>query len=96
MSALRVRHSGADIHVVMEDPPYHVDIDGVEETESTSANSLKGRPWVGIYFDCCGVYARVYRTTDGTAYHGRCPRCLRKIKLRVGSGGTDARFFTAE
>ncbi len=58
--------------------------------------SLQGRPWVGIRFDCCSVYARIYRNPEGTAYRGRCPRCLRSIRLAVGAGGTSARFFVAE
>jgi len=81
----------------MEEPPYHLDIDGLEgqsEGEPASAPA-RGRPWVGIRFDCCGVYARVYRNADGTAYHGACPRCLRRVTLRVDPGGTDARFFVA-
>jgi len=53
------------------------------------------RPWVGIRFECCGLYARVYRNRDGTRYEGRCPRCLRQVSLRVGPDGTSARFFRA-
>ena len=79
-------------------PPYRVDVDGVEDrTGRTSGRAnLRGRPWVGIHFDCCGVYTRIYRNAAGTAYEGRCPCCLRKVQLRVGPDGTDARFFTAQ
>jgi len=82
----------------MDEPPYHVDIRGLEEPDARSEDrpAQRQRPWVGILFECCGVYARVYRDRDGTAYRGRCPRCLQEVTLRVGPGGTDARFFTAQ
>lgn len=83
----------------MDDPPpYHLEVEGVEDTANFagSATTLRDRPWIGIHFDCCGVYTRIYRNTDGTAYQGCCPLCLRRIKLRVGADGTSARFFTAE
>ena len=79
-------------------PPYRLDIEGLDDPgrfDCGDAGSSR-RPWIGIHFDCCAVYTRIYRNADGTAYAGRCPRCLRKIKLRVGTGGTDARFFVAE
>jgi hypothetical protein len=81
-----------------ESAPYHLDIEGLEETHAPSdgGGGFRGRSWVGIRFDCCGVYTRVYRSSDGTAYRGSCPRCLRKIRLRVGEGGTSSRFFVAE
>ena len=81
-----------------EPPPYHLDIEGLEDSAggASGGHIPAPRPWVGIWFDCCGVYTRVYRNAAGTAYHGCCPRCARTATLRVGENGTDARFFVAE
>jgi len=54
-----------------------------------------GRPFVGIHFACCDVYARIYINRDASAYLGHCPRCARRVRLAIGPGGTDRRFFTA-
>lgn len=51
--------------------------------------------YLGIMFNCCGVYARIYKNKDGTAYVGRCPKCLKTVKIAIGKGGTDQRFFHA-
>jgi hypothetical protein len=53
------------------------------------------RPYLGILFECCGVYARVYRQTDAAFYRGRCPKCWRIAHVRVGRDGTPTRFFRA-
>ncbi len=86
------------ITLMDESPPYRLDIGGTAGAdEQSSQNPTSGaRPWVGIRFDCCGVYTRVYRTRDGTAYRGQCPRCGHQVNLRVGPEGTNARFFAAE
>lgn len=78
-------------------PPYKLDIEGLEDSTGVALNpkSLRGRPWLGIQFECCGAYSRIYRNAEGTAYEGQCPHCTAKVRLRVGTGGTDARFFTA-
>ena len=53
------------------------------------------RKFLGIYFECCRAYGRIYCNDDGTAYEGRCPRCGRSTRARLGPGGTRRRFFSA-
>lgn len=55
----------------------------------------RGRRFIGVRFACCEIYSRVYVNRERTAYVGHCPRCLKRIELKIGPGGTDARFFTA-
>ncbi len=53
------------------------------------------RPFVGIIFRCCGVYARIYKNSQGSAYEGHCPRCGRPARIRIAPDGIDAHFFEA-
>jgi hypothetical protein len=53
------------------------------------------RKFVGVQFTCCDVYSRVYINRDETAYEGNCPKCAKRVRLSIGHGGTNARFFTA-
>lgn len=67
------------------------------DTGAEAASGDKaGRPFVGVQFECCGIYARIYRNAAATAYAGNCPRCAKKIELKIGPGGSDSRFFTAQ
>ena len=71
-----------------------------EYTSDNSASASEGenvrrRPYIGVYFECCGVYSRIYRQPDSKMYVGRCPRCLRQVQARVGPEGVNARIFRA-
>ena len=59
----------------------------------SASNNSEKRPYLGIQFECCQVYARVYRNPAGTHYNARCPKCLRGVRIRVGQGGSSNRFF---
>jgi hypothetical protein len=76
-------------------PGEHLDLSSDGPAPGGDASSNAGRRFVGVKFTCCDVYTRVYINRDETAYEGRCPRCGKQVKLGIGPGGTDSRFFTA-
>lgn len=55
----------------------------------------KKKKYLGILFECCNVYRRVYLNEQKTAYEGQCPLCHREVKVVIGPEGTDTRFFRA-
>ncbi len=54
-----------------------------------------GRKFLGIYFRCCRVYARIWLNRDASAYEGQCPRCFARLRVKAGASGTSKRFFEA-
>jgi hypothetical protein len=79
----------------MNDPrDYKLDVTGVPRPEPSA--KLTGRPFISVRFACCGVYQRIYRSADGSAYRGHCPKCAKPVNFVVAPGGTDARFFVVE
>lgn len=77
-------------------PGEHLDLSSdVPSPAAPRPEDGPARPFLGIRFACCDVYARIYLNRDGTAYQGVCPKCLlKRVSIRVGPGGTTARFFT--
>ena len=73
----------------------NLDLSSDSTAEADLAGNAQNRRFVGINFACCGIYARVYVNRTESAYEGHCPRCSRKVRLRIGPGGTSDRFFTA-
>jgi len=63
--------------------------------ESNLSEKKEQRKFIGVKFNCCNVYVRIYANKEGTAYEGRCPKCFRTVKFKIGEGGTDHRFFEA-
>lgn len=76
----------------MSDPSGH-QID--EYAGDEPQGSTRRRPWLGIQFECCRAYQRIYKNAEGTEYVGFCPQCGVSVRVPIGSGGTDARFFSA-
>ena len=83
----------------MAGPDYIVDIEGLAHLspnqQDQGVQAFHGRPWLAVHWRCCQVYSRIYRNRDGSAYAGTCPTCGKPVKVSVGPGGTDARFFEA-
>ena len=53
------------------------------------------KKFLGIIFECCNIYQRVYINKERNAYEGRCPKCFAEVKVRIGTDGSDTRFFRA-
>jgi hypothetical protein len=84
----------------MPGPDYILDIHGLPKPQDDGNPSPRRAPrnaraWLAIRWRCCGVYSRIHRTRDGAAYAGHCPRCARPVRITIGEGGTDCRFFEA-
>src|SRR5262249_48961598 len=71
-------------------------LDLTSDERELANHEERRRPFVGIHFACCGVYARISLNRDKTAYSGHCPRCVQKVEIKIGPKGTNARFFRAE
>ena len=81
----------------MTDPrDYKLDISGIGPAKGEESPASSVHPYLSVRFACCNVYLRIYRSADGTAYRGRCPRCGKPVQFAVGEGGTSARFFVVE
>jgi hypothetical protein len=84
---------------VRDDRDYKLDLSsaaaGAGPQRPSDGGPTASRPFISVQFDCCNVYLRIYRSPDGAAYRGRCPKCGKPVHFAVGQGGTDARVFRA-
>ncbi len=64
-------------------------------TGDESSDSRSPRPFLGIRFQCCRTYGRIYRNAEKWAYEGQCPKCFARVSVPIGTGGTTSRFFNA-
>ena len=79
----------------MDDPGSQLDLtSGSTPTPPRGQADRQGR-FLGVTFDCCGVYARIYPNAAGDAYEGRCPKCMKTVRVGIGPDGGTGRFFTA-
>ncbi len=71
---------------------------GVDLSEGGNAADPGGsiRPWIGIHFECCNVYSRLYRAPDALRYEGHCPRCGLPVSIRVARDGVNTRLLRAK
>ena len=74
----------------------NLDLSSESGDREARASQRTPRRFLGITFACCDVYSRVYVNRQETAYEGNCPKCARPVRAKIGSGGTDQRFFVAE
>lgn len=54
------------------------------------------KKFIGVYFNCCNIYQRIYVNLTNTGYYGYCPKCGKQVKFVIGKGGTNSRFFRAD
>ena len=55
----------------------------------------KDKKFLGIMFECCNIYRRIYINKKGNSYEGRCPKCFAVVKVLIGPGGSGNRMFRA-
>jgi hypothetical protein len=79
----------------MSESSFDASSDPARRPSSPDDGHRQTRPFLGIHFECCRTYARIYRNEQGTAYRGCCPTCRAVINIPIGSGGTSSRFFNA-
>ncbi|GMV92685.1 MAG: hypothetical protein AMXMBFR82_24630 [Candidatus Hydrogenedentota bacterium] len=63
--------------------------------QKPAPNRPTPKPFIGIHFECCGVYARIYLNKKGDAYAGHCPKCAAPIRVKAAPGGSKNRFWSA-
>lgn len=67
---------------------------GGRQGDGSGKPGKQPKAFLGVKLSCAdNRYVRIYKNEEGTAYAGRCPACLREVRIGIGSHGTNARFF---
>lgn len=64
--------------------------------ENKNEKETTKRKFIGVWFECCHTYGRLYKNIKGTHYVGRCPKCLRSVRVAINAeseNATNRRFF---
>ena len=57
------------------------------------AQDNRQREFLGINFECCRIYSRIFINDEKDKFLGNCPRCGKYVQFDISPDGTDARFF---
>ena len=66
---------------------------GKKPKGNSKSNSRQPTPFVGVSWDCCKVYSRIYLNKKKTAYVGWCPKCGKRVQMNLSPAGSKSRFF---
>ena len=68
-------------------------VDIKDSENKVDKKQRKPRPYIGIRWECCKVYSRIYLNHKGRAYVGWCPKCGKRVQLDLSPTGSKNRFF---
>jgi len=58
-------------------------------------DSVTGRSYIGVHYECCQVYSRVYLKQEQKKQISHCPKCGNAFHIKFSENGTDSPFWLA-
>jgi len=71
-------------------PPPHID---VQIGRPHGSEQPLRRKFIGVLFDCCNIYRRIYLNDEETAYEGKCPACSRSVRMIIDPSSSNSQRF---
>ena len=68
---------------------------GLDVTSPNEGEAGAGLSWIGVHMECCNIYMRILRRPTSRQYVGRCPKCGRSVRVRVGPEGVSSKLLRA-